>query len=142
MIGIPSYLTSTTSFCHAVLPEPVYNQNIEQVVTVGEDAIIQCPLRFGSLHQHYTVRWTVDGIPIQNSATYTILSDPTERVIVSNVSPEHRHKFQCVSMLNDQNPVRSPLVLLMPYGKLSSCMANYLLIFLCSNHRGTKNIEY
>ena len=128
----------TASFCHAVLPEPVDNQNIEQVVTVGEDVIIQCPLRFGSLHQHHNVKWTVDGNPIQNSSTYSILNDPTERVIVNNVNPDHRIKFQCVSTLNGQRPVKSPVVLLMPYGKLHG----QLLVDKFCIHRSTKNIEY
>ena len=116
-------------FCHAVLPQPVESQDIiKQVVTVGENATIRCPLRFGSLHQHYVVRWTMDGSSIQNDATYSILRDPTERLIVRNVNRDHRSRFQCVSTLNGQSPVKSPLVLLMPYGKLPSCMANYLLI--------------
>ena len=124
------HLTSYHFFCHTVLPQPVVSQDIiKQAFTEGEDAAtIQCPLRFGSLHQHYNVRWTVDGNQIQNNPTYSILHDPTETLIVRNVNRDHRSRFQCVSTLNGQYPVKSPLVLLLPYGKLPSCMANYLLI--------------
>ena len=90
----------------------------------GENVAINCPLRFGSLRNNWTVTWIAEdrnGADTLQTSGHHIRTEPLFQLVINNATINYEDaKFRCRANRLDRNEVESQRITLNLYRKLTT----------------------